>query len=68
MDETKAFEAFLELGVNSPDFKSGTCNTTVTLAVHEFIRAHQVWSATCVFQHVDRYVTASQLEIKAVWP
>ena len=31
------------------DFKSGACNTTVTLAVHESIRALPVWSALCVY-------------------
>ena len=35
--------------------------TTVALAVLECIRADQVWSASCVFQHLDRYVTASPL-------
>ena len=54
------------LGANSRAFKSDTCNTTVTLAVHECIRAHQVWS--CLFQHLDGYVTGAQLKITAVRP
>ena len=45
-ERTHNYELFYRLGENN--FKSGTCNTTLTLIVHECIRTHQVWSATCV--------------------
>ena len=41
-----------------------------THAVHEYIHTHQVWSASGVFQHLDRYVTGARLKITTVclWP
>ena len=45
-----------------------TPETTVALAVHECLRAHQVWSASCVFQDLDPYATAARLKITAVCP
>ena len=61
------FVIVIRLGANSRDFKSGIYKTTVTLAVHDCIRAHQVWSASCVLQHLDRYVTDVRLEITAIY-
>ena len=36
------------LAANGSNFKSGICNTTLTLALHECIRAHRVRSASGV--------------------
>ena len=47
---------------------SRTPVTTVTLAVHECFCAHQVRSASCVFQHFNCYVTGARLKITAVCP
>ena len=61
-----AIRYFQRLAANRCAFKSGTCYKTVRHAMHECIRAHQVWSASCAFQHLDRYVTSVRLKIMAV--
>ena len=60
------YKVIMMLGAKCRDFRSCTCNTTVKLAVHECIRANQAWSASCVFQNLDRYATGARNDV-IVW-
>ena len=57
----------IDLEANNRDFKSGICNTTVTLAAHKLF-VHTKFGPHRLFRDLDRFLQVPDLKITAVYP